>query len=179
VELFALTRAALEGELWRLWTGHLVHFDFGHLAFNVLAAVPPFLLIGRRARRALLAQLFLIAPLLSGVLLFVGGFEELRGASGLIVAAWCSAGIILLRERRHVEGLLLLAAIATKLVLDRYQMLPLGSNAFAVSTAAHAAGAMLAFVLAPLIGPRATVRDDDSLRLAPADGGLPISADRR
>lgn len=155
MELFSLTRAALEGELWRLWTGHLVHYDFGHLAFNVLAALPPFVLIGRKARIALLAQLIIIAPLLSLVLLFVGGFGELRGASGLIVAAWCSSGIILMRERRLIESLLLLAAIATKLVLDRYQLAPLSGGGFTVSTAAHAAGAMLALVTAPLIGPRA------------------------
>ena len=158
MELFSLTRAALEGELWRLWTGHLVHYDFGHLAFNVLAALPPFLLIGRKARVALVAQLVLVAPLLSLVLLFVGGFGELRGASGLIVAAWCSSGIVLMRERRLVESLLLLAAIAAKLVLDRYQVTPLSGGGFTVSTAAHAGGAMLALITSPLIGPRALRR---------------------
>lgn len=158
MELFSLTRAALEGELWRLWTGHLVHYDFGHLAFNLLAALPPFVLIGRKARIALLAQLFVIAPLLSLVLLFVGGFGELRGASGLIVAAWCGSGIILMRERRLIESLLLLAAIAAKLVLDRYQITPLSGGGFMVSTAAHAAGAMFAVIFAPLIGPRALRR---------------------
>lgn len=155
MELFSLTRAALEGELWRLWTGHLVHYDFEHLAFNVLAAIPPFVLVGRKARIALLAQLILLAPLLSLVLLFVGGFGELRGASGLIVAAWCSSGIVLMRERRLIESLLVLGAIAAKLVLDRHPIAPPSGGGFTVSTAAHAAGVMLALVTAPLIGPRA------------------------
>lgn len=154
-EVFSLTPAALEGELWRLWTGHLVHYDFRHLAFNVLAALPPFAVIGRRARVALVAQLAVIAPLLSLVLLFVGGFNELRGATGLIIAAWCGAGLILLRERRRLDGMLFLAAIVVKLAVDRFHLLPLGTNAQTVSIAAHAGGAMLALILAPLIGPRA------------------------
>jgi len=160
VELFSLTRAALDGELWRLWTGHLVHYDFGHFAFNLLAAIPPFVLVGRKARVALLAQLFLIAPLLSLVLLFVGGFGELRGASGLIVAAWCSSGLVLMRERRLVESLILLGAIAAKLVLDRHPIGPLSGGGFTVSTAAHAGGALLALLFAPLIGPRALRRNE-------------------
>lgn len=160
MEVFSLTRAALDGELWRLWTGHLVHYDFGHLAFNALAAVPPFVLVGRKARVALVAQLFLIAPLLSLVLLFVGGFGELRGASGLIVAAWCSSGLVLMRERRLVESLLMLGAIVAKLVLDRYPVGPLSGGTFTVSAAAHAGGAILALLTAPLIGPRALRRPE-------------------
>lgn len=151
MEVFSLTRAALDGEVWRLWSGHLVHYDLGHLAFNVLAALPPLFLLSLAARRVLLAQLVVIAPLLSLLLLQIGGFSELRGASGLIVAAWCGAGFMLIAQHRRLEGLLLLAAIATKLLLDRHELMPLGSSAFVVSTAAHAGGALLALLFAPLM----------------------------
>lgn len=147
VELWGLTSEALEGETWRLWTGHLVHWDAGHLLLNLAAAVPPLLMLRPWQRRLLAGQLVLIAPLLSLLLLQIGGFDELRGASGLLASAWCIAALTQIRDGRMRAGLLFAALLAVKLLLDRVQAAPLASDAFAVSTVAHAGGTLVASLL--------------------------------
>lgn len=83
--------AVLQGEWWRLWTGHLVHFGASHLFWNLAVLVPA----GAWAERLSPARtrgLLLFAPGLIGAALVVLDPTLVRyaGLSGLAAAllAW-------------------------------------------------------------------------------------------
>jgi rhomboid family GlyGly-CTERM serine protease len=81
----------LSGELWRLFSGHWVHYSARHaIQGGIALAVLAYVLDGERR---LLRRLLLIAPLLSGFLLFATpDMVRYRGASALVMAL---AGILL------------------------------------------------------------------------------------
>jgi rhomboid family GlyGly-CTERM serine protease len=111
-ELFALTPAAGHGEVWRLWTGHLVHYDLAHAMTNALAIVLPLSFLDRRSRNAILMSLTVIAPAMSVALLASTHFDEYRGASGLALTVWMASALVLLQTDRATGVSLLLLAIA-------------------------------------------------------------------
>jgi rhomboid family GlyGly-CTERM serine protease len=164
-DLFALTAAASRGELWRLWTGHLVHYDIAHVVTNAIAIAVPLALVDRRNRRAILLSLILIAPAISLVLLAGAHFDEYRGASGLALAVWVASALSLLRARnardRCTGGALLVIAAAKLLaemagvghVWERVAPLPL----------AHVAGA-IAGMMVWGVGERREVADRATLQ---------------
>lgn len=95
-ELCALDRGALAGgQLWRLWTGHLVHASLAHFAFDV--GVAALLIVCFRVRSAL----FWMPPLISfGLLVAYPNLELYYGLSGLLHGlVVLIAGRIGLRER--------------------------------------------------------------------------------
>lgn len=114
-ELFALTPAAEHGEIWRLWTGHLVHYDFRHFLTNAIAVAVPIALIDRRSRRSILLSMTLLAPMISLALLAGAHFDEYRGASALALAVWVASALTLLRGQsasdRHTGAALIALAI--------------------------------------------------------------------
>jgi rhomboid family GlyGly-CTERM serine protease len=120
-ELFALTPVAVHGEIWRLWTGHLVHYDFRHFLTNAIAIVVPIALTDPRSRRSILLSITLLAPMISLALLAGAHFDEYRGASALALAVWLAAALTLLREQsasdRHTGAALIALAIG-KLALE-------------------------------------------------------------
>jgi membrane associated rhomboid family serine protease len=105
-EAWALTDAALAGEWWRLWSGHLVHYDAAHLLTNAVAVVVPLGLVDCLTRRRLLLAIPILAPALSLLLLASARFDEYRGASALAMALWAAAALTLARPttRRGVEA---------------------------------------------------------------------------
>jgi len=112
---FALDAMAWQ-EPWRLWTGHLTHFGWGHGLANLIALAVPLLLTRRPDRARLMGCLLLIAPLLSLCLLPSIQGSEYRGASGLACALWSLAGLHLIRRRESAPvGLMLLGGLALKL----------------------------------------------------------------
>jgi rhomboid family GlyGly-CTERM serine protease len=118
--LFPLTPAAPR-EVWRLWTGHLVHYDLAHLVTNALAIGVPLALIDRRSRRALALAMTIIAPAISVVLLASSHFDEYRGASGLAVAVWTASALFLLgasSPRDRQSGCWLLVIMTAKLAAE-------------------------------------------------------------
>jgi rhomboid family GlyGly-CTERM serine protease len=104
------------GEVWRLWTGHWVHFSGSHLGWNlgvmVLAGV------GLESRRpgSLWRYTVIVAPLIS-VNLLVGqpAMNRFGGLSGLATGVVVLLGLALMenpgRDRRLGLGLLLLVAV--------------------------------------------------------------------
>jgi rhomboid family GlyGly-CTERM serine protease len=92
------------GEIWRLWSGHLVHYGSAHFWGDWLAFVVWAVLVESESRRALLATLLLGAPLLLLALSFAyPTLREYRGLSGLDTALVIE--LILLRGfRRGVDG---------------------------------------------------------------------------
>jgi rhomboid family GlyGly-CTERM serine protease len=112
--LLEFDRAALtRGELWRFFTGHFVHFDASHLAwdagaFALLAALLP----TRSSRRWLWlvggSALFISA----GVWLLQPHFEIYRGVSGIDCALFGAVLCERLHRARHERDRFALAIVA-------------------------------------------------------------------
>src|SRR5437879_3621065 len=78
--------AILQGELWRLWTGHLVHFSLRHALIDSMTL----LLIGTLAEsefgsRRVALSLLVGAPLISIGMLLASPTQNYRGASCIAV----------------------------------------------------------------------------------------------
>ncbi|HEX8788765.1 MAG TPA: rhombosortase [Telluria sp.] len=142
--------AILHGEMWRLWSGHLVHYSASHGAADALALLASGMLAeplvgSRRFAMILLAGAVLIslgllacAPLLTGY----------RGASGLAMLTAALAGVLLWRRRPAARWLIggVGLALVAKMLGDAgghahtLADLPAG---VAVSWQAHLMGAVL------------------------------------
>ena len=120
-----------------LWTCHFLHWGWQHAMLNAVAAVPPIVAMPQSRRWLFLPFLFAAAPFIA---LAVGaGFAgEYRGASGLVVAMWVFAGV-LLRNR------VLLVVIAAKLTAEALGLLP-SHDVFTTVPIAHYAGAVAGLV---------------------------------
>lgn len=138
--VLALTGAALNGEWWRLWTGHLVHYSAPHLLLNVVALLPP--LVVTRAWNAIALWAAIAAPALSVALLQCSTFAEYRGASGLIAGVWVFVAIELFRRKRSAVALVISGAIAVKLIAEATGTLPWSGEVEPLH-AAHCFGALL------------------------------------
>jgi membrane associated rhomboid family serine protease len=126
-----------------LWTCHFLHWGWQHALLNAVAAVPPIVAMPRSKRWLFIPFLFAAAPFIA--LAARAGFAgEYRGASGLVVAMWVFAGV-LLRHR------VLLVIIAAKLTVEALGLLP-SHDPYVTVSIAHYAGAVagLAGGLMPL-----------------------------
>jgi len=100
------------GELWRLWSGHIVHFSLRHALFDAGTV----LLFGCVAeahlgKRFVALTLLLALPLISiALLLSVPDVREYRGASALATILGTLAGAALWRTRPEHRGLLAILA---------------------------------------------------------------------
>jgi len=120
-ELMVYDRAAiLQGEIWRLLTGHWVHFSSAHLASDALVLAGCAWLIARRGFTRFSAICLLLAPGISLVLLV--GLPELArygGLSALALTGMTLAGLQELRgDRCRWFGAGLLALVALRLLAD-------------------------------------------------------------
>ena len=98
----ALDRAAvLDGEIWRLWTGHLVHGSPYHLAWDVAALVGLGLLferaLGRHFTRLVLVGGAFVG---GGVLALQPGVETYLGLSGVLNTIWVGGAVLAARGER-------------------------------------------------------------------------------
>lgn len=111
-------QALLGGQIWRLWTAHLVHYTPRHALIDGAVLLLAGLIAARRLGAARVATaLALGAPFISlGLLLAVPGCGAYRGASGLAVMLAVLAGATLWpgagRWSRTVLALLPLALAA-------------------------------------------------------------------
>jgi rhomboid family GlyGly-CTERM serine protease len=162
-ELFALTPHAAHGEVWRLWTGHLVHYDLRHLLTNAIAIAIPLALADRGSRRSILLSITLLAPAISLVLLACAHFDEYRGASALALAIWVASALSLLRAQtasdRHTGAALITLAIG-KLAFETAGAGHLWTEV-APLPLAHAAGAVAGMIVFIGIGGLARDRRQD------------------
>jgi membrane associated rhomboid family serine protease len=102
--MLAFTAAGMQrGELWRLWTGHFVHYGSAHLWGDWLAFVVWAALVEGESRRALGATLLIGAPLILLVLESAcPALGEYRGLSAIDTALVVE--LILLRGFVQVAG---------------------------------------------------------------------------
>ncbi|MGH8679682.1 MAG: rhombosortase, partial [Burkholderiales bacterium] len=87
-ELLVYDRAAITGgELWRVITGHSVHFSSSHLLFNVIVIGAAGSLIEAQDRRDLV-ELYALSAVLIGLFLFLGepSLRQFGGLSGIAYA---------------------------------------------------------------------------------------------
>ncbi len=143
--------AILQGEWWRLWTGHWVHFSTSHLGWNlvVLLAAGTWL---ERLRPGLLARyVFVGAPAAGlGLLAFAPGMEIYGGLSGLATGVVVLLALVQLGIKRteRIWWLAVLALTTGKVAVEACSLAPLfsrfGSTGVHVSTLAHGLGALLA-----------------------------------
>jgi rhomboid family GlyGly-CTERM serine protease len=123
-ESLVLERAALlRGELWRLWSGHLVHDQVAHAFWNLIAFAALGVWSERHARARFAWTLIVAAPLSAlAVVVFRPDLERYVGASALSSALYVFAAVCLVRDvpdraARAVGGLAL-ALFALKLALE-------------------------------------------------------------
>lgn len=142
--------ALLRGELWRLWTGHIVHFSPAHALADTLAvAATGALAETTLGPRRMAAVLLLGAPLLSvGLVACAPALAEYRGASGLAILLAVLAGGLAWRDRPDARPLLSFAAcaLAAKVVVEHASGDPAVAalpDGVVVAWQAHLGGALL------------------------------------
>lgn len=151
-------QAVLSGQVWRLFTAHLVHLGWAHLALNAAALVLIALLFGRLFGATAWTALAVIAALGVGL-----GLIALRadirwyvGLSGLAHGLIAASALALLHTRRGA-GIVLLALLAGKLLFEQSAGAPTGTQALiggATVVDAHLFGALAGLLGAlPLIRP--------------------------
>ncbi len=164
-----LTPGALN-EPWRLWTGHLAHWDLAHAAVNLGACALPLALLETPTRRRLLRAVPLALPCLSLLLLPCLADRPYRGASGLACLLWVAAAFPLARARRWPEAMVLgLGAWAKVGVEGARGVHPLGgATGWEGLPAAHALGAVLGLAWGVHWWARSTPCRPSSLPAAPS-----------
>lgn len=135
---WALTPDALSGEVWRLWTGHLAHYSFEHFLLNVVAALPPLLLLRARDRWRALVWAAVAAPAVSGMVLMTPFGTEYRGMSALVVGLWFSAPI--LARRPSSLACVMFIVASAKLILEMSTSFSLNAIDVTPLPLAHGAG---------------------------------------
>jgi len=143
-------QAIMQGELWRLLTGHWVHGDWEHLAWNLMA----FGILGWMIETSL-GHLKLYTALIAGICvvnawlwLFIPTLDFYCGLSGILntllfvilIDGW-------LRSRKLIFPLVLVAALA-KIAFELFQASAIFTHTtWPAIPEAHLAGALAAVVL--------------------------------
>lgn len=145
-------RAALaDGEVWRLLTGHLIHSDRAHLAWNLAGLVPLGALLELRAGCHGWRYLGLLAI---GTLVVDAWLWWLEpdlalycGLSGLLNSLFAALAVSLWRETQHPVFLLALAGDLAKIAVEVAN----GSTLLATTSWAAVPGTHLAGLAAGLV----------------------------
>ncbi len=149
---FLYDRAAiLQGEWWRLWTGHWVHFSFSHLAWNLVVLLGAGTWLEHRQPGAARRYALAAAPLISlGLLAGASEMHTYGGLSGLATGLVALLALVQIRTQPAERGwwLAVLALTAGKIAADAVCSAPLFSRfetgSIQISTLAHLLGALLA-----------------------------------
>jgi rhomboid family GlyGly-CTERM serine protease len=143
-------RGIIAGEIWRLWSAHLVHFSSRHALTDLCALFAVAICVEAEwGSRTCAALLLCAVPVLSLIVLVaVPDLGEYRGASGLCVMLAAISGLSVWRRQRAARGILTLlsCAFAVKTLLEGIGIAPnvsgLAGN-IAVVWQAHAFGAVI------------------------------------
>jgi rhomboid family GlyGly-CTERM serine protease len=145
----------LNGEGWRLLSGHLVHLGWSHLWMNLLALALLWALLGETLTVTAWSLLLLSCALLDGLglLLFNTGVEWYVGLSGVLHGLFLAGSLAGLASGRR-DALLLLIALVVKLAWEQLAGPLPGSAAAAggpVVVDAHLYGAIAGSATAALM----------------------------
>lgn len=144
-----LEREAVQaGQLWRLWSGHLVHINGAHLAMNLVGAA---ILVAWSWRLRLLGPMLaffaLAAPVL-GLLLLATGATWYAGLSGLLHGAFVVLAMRMPWRYAAIGLLAILAKLAWQQWWGGHQALGDGTP---ILLASHWLGAMLGLVFGAVL----------------------------
>jgi rhomboid family GlyGly-CTERM serine protease len=120
-DLFVLDREAVaQGEVWRLWTGHLVHPALAHFALDVGVGALLILFLAGRLRAATLV----LPPVVGMVVLALRPeMGSYAGLSGVLHAWTVLVALDLVRTTRSVERILSACLLAAVIVKAFYEAL--------------------------------------------------------
>jgi rhomboid family GlyGly-CTERM serine protease len=148
--------AILTGEIWRLGTGHWVHFSASHLAYDLLALGIAGLVLETRDTSHW-PWLLWLAPWVIGLGLFVlaPGMAYYGGLSGVATAAVAYLAVDGLKEKsswRWAYGMLLLGVVVKPILeWETGTALLVSSQSHVVMPESHLLGALCAVVMAVVI----------------------------
>lgn len=145
----------MAGEVWRLWTGHLVHFSAQQLLLDVSMLIVVGWLVEREWGARFTAGIMLLGmPAISiGLFLSSPHLLHYRGASGVVMLLALAAATAIWSSRFAARpGLVLIGlALAIKTVLDVLGTLPDLSSlppGIRVAWQVHVAGALIGWLAA-------------------------------
>lgn len=149
--------ALLDGEWWRLWSGHLTHFTWVQLlADSGVVAILGYFTQRYLKSAFLMFSLLLAMPVISGLLLWlIPDMNDYRGASAIGALMWVLAGCVFLAECKLFSphfwlGCLFLLALIIKIAGEALSLLPSLSplpQGVQVVWQSHLFGAVTGFVL--------------------------------
>jgi rhomboid family GlyGly-CTERM serine protease len=150
--------AILQGQWWRLATGHLVHGDAMHLAWNVLGIGIVWGLFAREYhwRQWSMILLASTAAIDAGFLLYAPGLDWYLGFSGVLHGAMAAGLVAWLRVARDPLGVLVTVLFAAKLAWEHlHGALPFTSVTLSLPVVhqAHTYGALGGGVAALFLRP--------------------------
>ncbi|PYQ51819.1 MAG: hypothetical protein DMF59_06645 [Acidobacteria bacterium] len=143
-DYWSLTSAALHGQPWRLWTGHIVHFGPSSFFPESLAMVPPLMLLHPKHRMRTIVWGLVIAPLISLAILASVPNAEFRGSSALAVTIWILAPLLYFNHHPYSDrrvppapAYVFLTFCGVKLIVETF-------SSFGTPTLAHWLGVVAA-----------------------------------
>jgi rhomboid family GlyGly-CTERM serine protease len=151
--LLLLDRFAVNGsgEIWRLWSGHWVHFSTSHLAWNLAALLVTGAWLERVHPGLLLRHILIAAPIISlMVLVFEPALQTYGGLSGLATGLVVLLSLHQFREPgpARITWAGILAFVAFKAIHDANLsgalLVTYDRPGVRTSTSAHATGAITA-----------------------------------
>lgn len=123
--------AILNGEWWRLWSSHLVHYSRGHMITDAGTLFFLALVVGRFTKVLHLLIAFVVAmPVITAlVVLMVPAMEHFRGASAMMMMLWMVVSWYLIVESKgfnlqFVLGYTLLAVLIGKIAVEYLGLMP-------------------------------------------------------
>lgn len=150
--LLLLDREALAaGNVWRLWTGHWVHFSTAHLAWNLVVVLAAGFWLERTRPGLLWRHIAVAAPIISlSVLIAEPGLQAYGGLSGLATGVVVLLGLHELRAPGAARWLWagILGIVALKTTHDHLRLAALftdfGASGVRTASTAHVAGILMA-----------------------------------
>jgi rhomboid family GlyGly-CTERM serine protease len=115
-------QAILEGEVWRLWTGHWVHFSTQQMLLDISTLVLAAAVAQREFGPLFITRVLLLgAPAMSiGLLLVAPDLAYYRGASGAVMMLAFAAGAAFWSRKPGLRAILVMLGlvVAVKAILD-------------------------------------------------------------
>ena len=153
--------AVLGGEIWRLWTGHLVHGSAQHLAWNVAALIGLGFLFERAIGRNFTALVLIGGAVVgAGVFVLQPEIDTYLGLSGVLNTIWVGGAVIAARgERGWMRAVYFVAVAAglSKILFEAWTGLSIFTDPGALGgrplVLAHALGSLAGCAILSLDGP--------------------------
>ncbi len=121
VALFWSRNAIGQGDWVRLWTGHWVHWDGVHLAFNIIALLLLPWVVERPPRWLFYALWFLLPPILSSLFYwFLPGLHSYAGLSGVLHGLFMAAALWAWQFGKDKHWSILLAVLILAKLLQEH-----------------------------------------------------------